>query len=88
MKPEIRKPTEDERKEAHTWPTWSKEAGEFPWQYDEKETCLILDGNVTVTNETGEKFNFGAGDWVVFPQGMKCTWKVNRPVRKHYNFGE
>lgn len=88
MKPEIRKPTEDEKKQARTWPTWAKEVSEFPWQYDEKETCLIIEGDVTVTNETGEQFRFGPGDWVVFPQGMKCTWKINKPVRKHYNFGE
>ena len=87
MEPEIRKPTEDEQNEARMWPTWTKEVSEFPWEYDEKETCLILEGDVTVTNETGEKFSLGPGDWVVFPQGMKCTWKVNRPIRKHYNFG-
>ncbi|MGQ9650839.1 MAG: cupin domain-containing protein [Phycisphaerae bacterium] len=88
MKPEIRRPTEDEKKQAQTWPIWTKEVSEFPWQYDEKETCLIIEGDVTVTNETGEQFRFSSGDWVVFPQGMKCTWKVNKPVRKHYNFGE
>ncbi len=87
MKPEIRKPTEDEKKQARTWPTWTKEVSEFPWQYEEQETCLVLEGNVTVTNETGENFTFGPGDWVIFPQGMKCTWKVERPIRKHYRFG-
>jgi hypothetical protein len=28
----------------------------------------------------------GAGDLVVFPAGMSCTWKVLVPVRKHYDF--
>jgi len=87
MKPEIRKPTDQERREASTWPTWTKEVSEFPWEYDEKETCLILEGDVTVVNETGETFRFGAGDWVVFPKGMKCTWQVTKNVRKHYHFG-
>lgn len=87
MKPEIRKPTEQERREASSWPIWTKEVSEFPYEYDVKETCLILEGEVTVTNESGEQFRFGAGDWVVFPQGMRCTWKISRPVRKHYNFG-
>ncbi|HIA31193.1 MAG TPA: DUF861 domain-containing protein [Candidatus Marinimicrobia bacterium] len=27
------------------------------------------------------------GDFVVFPKGLKCRWKVMKPVRKHYNFG-
>lgn len=87
MKPEIRKPTPQETQAARSWPIWTKEASEFPWEYDEKETCLILEGRVTVTNERGERFSFGAGDWVVFPQGMRCTWKVEAPVRKHYRFG-
>ena len=87
MKPEINKPTDAQTQEASGWPIWSKEVSEFPWEYDQPETCLILEGDVTVTNEDGASFNFGAGDWVVFPQGMKCTWKVNKPVRKHYRFG-
>jgi len=87
MKPEIRKPSEQEKQRAKSWPTWSKEAGEFPWEYDEPETCLILEGQATVTNEEGQQFTFGPGDWVVFPEGMKCTWKITRDIRKHYNFG-
>jgi len=87
MKPTIRKPTEKEKKECSRWPIWEKEISEFHWEYDEKETCLILDGGATVTNETGEKFTFGAGDLVIFPQGMKCTWKITKDIRKHYRFG-
>ena len=41
MKPSIRKPTQKEQKEAKEWPIWEKEESEFPWEYDEKETCLI-----------------------------------------------
>ena len=29
---------------------------------------------------------FGAGDMVVFPDGMSCTWKVSEAVDKHYRF--
>jgi uncharacterized cupin superfamily protein len=29
---------------------------------------------------------FGAGDLVVFPKGMSCTWEVSEAVSKHYNF--
>jgi len=87
MKPQITKPTDDQKQQAQAWPIWTKEESEFPWEYDQQETCLILDGEVTVTNEDGEQFNFAAGDWVVFPVGMKCTWKIKKAVRKHYNFG-
>jgi len=23
---------------------------------------------------------------VTFPEGVKCTWHVKKPIRKHYNF--
>ncbi len=71
-----------------SWPIWEKEPSTFPWHYDEKETCLILDGKVTVTPDGGEPVTFGKGDLVVFPQGMRCTWNVQEAVRKHYQFGE
>lgn len=87
MKIEVRKPTEEEKREAADWPEWSKEASEFPWSYADKETCLILEGRATATPEGGEPASFGPGDWVVFPKGLECVWKIDEPVRKHYKFG-
>lgn len=87
MKPEIRKPSDEERKESESWPIWEKEQSEFPWEYDDKETCLILKGDVIVTNEQGEEFHFKKGDYVIFPKGMKCNWKINKDVRKYYKMG-
>jgi uncharacterized protein len=87
MKPTIRKPTEKEIKECSKWPIWEKEVSEFPWSYDEQEICLILEGEATVSNEKGEKFTFKAGDYVIFPPGLKCTWKITKDIKKHYKFG-
>ena len=87
MKPLIKKPSEQEKKEAENWPIWEKEQSEFPWEYDVNETCLILEGDVIVTNEEGEDFHFEQGDYVVFPKGLKCKWKINKDVRKHYKLG-
>ncbi len=87
MKPEINKPSDQLKKKAQTWPIWEKEISEFSWEYDKQETCFILEGAVTITNEKGETFDFGSGDYVVFPKGMKCMWKIHSPVRKHYDFG-
>ena len=39
MQIEVRKPTPQEEPAMKGWPTWSKEPSEFPWHYDEKETC-------------------------------------------------
>jgi uncharacterized protein len=69
------------------WDIWEKEVSEFPWHYDEQEICLFLEGDVQVTPDGGAPVRFGKGDLVTFPAGMSCTWKVLKPVRKHYRFG-
>ena len=69
------------------WPVWEKEVSEFPWHYDEPETCYFLEGDVEVAPDGGKPVRIGKGDIVTFPQGMSCTWKVLKPVRKHYKFG-
>lgn len=70
-----------------SWPIWEKEASKFEWSYDEKETCYILEGNAKVCPEDGESASFGAGDIVVFPAGMKCTWEITVHIRKRYKMG-
>jgi len=72
---------------ARDWPIWACEVSTFPWQYDQRETCLLLEGEVTVTPDGGEPVRFGAGDLVEFSAGLCCTWDVTKPVRKHYRFG-
>lgn len=70
-----------------SWPIWQKEASEFPWHYDEIETCYLLEGDVVITPDNGETVAIGKGDLVTFPAGMSCTWHINRAVSKHYSFG-
>ena len=86
MKPNVKKPTEKEKQEAESWPIWEKEASTFPWEYNEKETCLILKGKAMVKTSEGN-IEFSAGDYAVFPKGLKCTWEIKEKIRKHYNFG-
>jgi uncharacterized cupin superfamily protein len=69
------------------WPIWTKEISEFPWTYDEPETCLFLEGEVVVIPEGGSPVEIRKGDLVTFPSGMSCVWKVLKPVKKHYRFG-
>ena len=69
------------------WPIWTKEVSTFPWTYTEKETCYFLAGDVVVTPEGGEPVTLRKGDLVVFPAGLRCTWEIRAPVRKHYQFG-
>ena len=62
-------------------------APKIPWHYDEQERCYFLAGDVVVTPDGGEPVEMGQGDFVTFPQGMSCTWKIRKDVRKHYMFG-
>lgn len=70
-----------------SWPIWEKEVSRFPWQYDIAETCYLLEGEVVVTPEEGEPLVIRRGDLVTFPPGLRCTWDIVEPVRKHYCFG-
>jgi uncharacterized protein len=86
MKIEVRKPTAEEQARMMSCPTWEKEPSVFAWHYDDQETCLVLEGDVTVEG-AGQSVSFGPGDFVVFPEGLDCTWTVKKKIRKHYRFG-
>ena len=87
MKIEIIKLSESKITEKNIlqWPIWTCEVSEFNWEYSSEEACLLLEGEVEVSSEF-ETVRFSAGDYVVFPKGLKCRWKVAKPVRKHYSF--
>ncbi len=84
----VQKPDSELKAMCETWPIWSCDVSEFEWEYTQTEKCLLLEGQVTVTDlpDTGHSVSFGVGDYVVFPNGLKCIWKVQKPVRKHYDF--
>ncbi|WOH10267.1 hypothetical protein DCAR_0729734 [Daucus carota subsp. sativus] len=70
-----------------SWPKWGCPPSKFPWTYSAKETCYLLKGKVKVYPDgSNEAVEFGAGDMVVFPKGMSCTWDVSETVDKHYLF--
>lgn len=68
------------------WPVWEKEVSEFPWQYQDTEVAYILEGEVVVTPVDGDAVHFASGDLVTFPAGLRCVWKIIKPLRKHYSF--
>ena len=37
------------------WPIWTCEASSFDWTYYDKETCLLLEGKVTVTSPSSNR---------------------------------
>ncbi len=88
MKIDIQKPDRGklEKDGVFAWPIWEKEVSRFDWHYDSTEECYLLEGEVIVEAENGEKVSFGKGDYVTFPQGLSCVWDIRTPVKKHYNF--
>ncbi|MCK4753283.1 MAG: cupin domain-containing protein [Planctomycetes bacterium] len=82
----IKKPSEAETETCKAWPIWNCQPSTFDWSYTEKETCLIIEGQVTISDGT-DSVSFGEGDFVVFPDGLECTWQIKQAVKKYYNFG-
>merc|ERR1712216_495871 len=62
----VKAPTDKEKEIASGWPTWGCGVSKFPWSYDSSETCLILEGEVTVTPDSGEPVKIKAGDMATF----------------------
>ena len=81
----VKKATEAEKSEMLSKPTWECGVSEFDWHYSDEENCLIIEGEVTVSYDGGS-VSFGVWDYVVFPKGLSCVWKVTKPVKKHYIF--
>ncbi|XP_052151600.1 uncharacterized protein LOC127769980 [Oryza glaberrima] len=70
-----------------SWPKWGCPPGKFPLKFDARLTCYLLKGRVRASVKgTGRCVEFGAGDLVVFPKGLSCTWDVVVGIDKHYNF--
>ena len=84
----VEKATADKMKELGVvhWSAWQHGAGKFEWEYKSTEHFYVLEGKVKVETEDGQVVEFGKGDLVTFPKGIKCTWQVIEPIRKVYKF--
>ena len=56
------------------WSPWECAPSVFDWEYSDRETCYVTHGKAKVTAE-GQEVEFGAGDIVTFPKGLRCTWQ-------------
>ena len=70
------------------WPIWECEPSKFSWFYNEKEICLIIEGEATIETEGGGDYNIKAGDLVEFPEGLSCKWHVTKRLKKHFRLGD
>jgi len=65
---------------------WAADVGRWRVVYDahEEEFCLLIEGSVRLTDDTGSTLTFQAGDAFVVPGGFRGEWCNLTPVRKHY----
>jgi uncharacterized cupin superfamily protein len=61
---------------------WSCTAGRFRWIFSWDEFVRILEGEATITDETGKSITLKAGDLAHFPRGAATEWHVPRFVKK------
>jgi uncharacterized cupin superfamily protein len=52
--------------------------------YPHDEYCLVLEGQLIVTNRSGTKEEFGPGDTFVIPRGWAGTWNMTTKFKKQY----
>jgi len=82
----VKRISEDEvsRRGIDHWGIWEREPSEFDWAYTNEEHCYIIEGRATVKtgNETVE---INQGDYVIFPAGLKCRWKITESIKKYYD---
>ncbi|KAK1420582.1 hypothetical protein QVD17_22293 [Tagetes erecta] len=60
----------------------------YQLKFDAQETCYLVRGKVKVYLKNSSQMiaEFSAGDLVVLPEGLSCTWVVSVAVDKHYKF--
>jgi uncharacterized cupin superfamily protein len=76
---------EFKKRNIDSWGIWEKEPSEFDWAYTDEEHCFIIEGKAEI--DTGvQRVEIKKGDYVVFPVGLKCRWKVTEGMRKYYEF--
>ncbi len=73
--------------EFRSWNVWESEISDFDWKYEDQEFCYIVSGKAEVASET-QTVIIEKGDYVVFPKGLSCRWKVLSPIKKYYSFEE
>jgi uncharacterized protein len=64
--------------------TWHSSSGKWRIRYVEHEFCVMLEGRVRIEADSGERYEFRAGDAFVVPAGFEGSWEVLEACRKWY----
>ena len=70
------------------WPIWECEPCNFLWNYNEREICLIIEGEANIQTDKGSSYLIKSGDLVEFPAGFSCEWQIIKGIKKHFRIGE
>ena len=70
------------------WPIWEREPSNFSWNYNEKEICLIIEGEANIKTDSGKIYFIQSGDLVEFPEGFSCEWQIIKSIKKHFRLGD
>ena len=62
-----------------SWPIWECEPSKFEWYYDNKEICLIIEGQTRINTQNGDIY-IKDEDLVEFPDGLCCEWEVIKSI--------
>lgn len=63
---------------------WKCEPLTFEWNFPGDETFQVLEGELTISFESGEEVKLKAGDLASFPKGAKSTWTISSPFKKFF----
>ena len=63
---------------------WTCTEGLFRMDYPVWEFCHLLEGECVITPEGGDPKTLVAGDAFVCDRGLKGTWRVVKPLKKHF----
>ena len=63
---------------------WRSSQGAWRVAYTENELCVLTEGRVRISDDSGNSWTFGPGDCFVMPAGFNGLWEVLEPARKFY----
>jgi len=64
--------------------TWEATPGTYHATYAAYEFVHLMEGEITITPDGGEPVVLAPGDAFVVEPGFMGTWKIEKPVRKHF----
>ncbi|MBA5777904.1 DUF861 domain-containing protein [Stappia sp. F7233] len=63
---------------------WQGEPGKVHVNYTEEEVCVLLEGEVRLTDGEGNGETFRKGDAFAIPAGFRGTWETVERAKKIY----